>query len=71
MADVQQEVCTPAATQAPPGPNSPGPNSGPTRNVCGEVWWLHYYKNLTEEDKAKVKQEDGYKKKFKFGGGGC
>ena len=44
-------------------------DTGCTRNVCGEAWWLDYYENLTEEDKAKVKEEDGGEKKFRFGGG--
>ena len=39
------------------------------RNVCGEAWWSDYYKNLTEEDKGKVKEEEGGGKKFRFGGG--
>ena len=44
-------------------------DTGCTRNVCGEAWWLDYYESLADEDKDKVKEEDGGKKKFRFGGG--
>ena len=44
-------------------------DSGCTRNVCGESWWLDYYDNLDEEDKNEVRVEDGGEKRFRFGGG--
>ena len=44
-------------------------DSGCTRNVCGEDWWLDFYESMNENDKAEVKVEDGGEKKFRFGGG--
>ena len=44
-------------------------DSGCTRNVCSEAWWLDFYESLAEEHKAEVKVEDGGEKRFRFGGG--